>query len=75
MTSMDNVLQPYLGKFVNVFLDDILIYNSTKEKHFKHIKQVLDLLCSHKLYGKYSKCDFLKIDIHFLGHIIFSQGV
>ena len=37
--------------------------------------QVFDLLCSHKLYGKQSKCDFLKTKIHNLGHVIFVQGV
>ena len=57
------------------FLDDILIYSSTEEEHFKHLKQVFDLLCSHKLYGKQSKCNFLKTKIHYWRHVIFSQGV
>ena len=74
MKLMDSVLHPYLGKFVIIFLNDILIYSSTKEEHFKHLKQVFDLLCSHKLYGKKSKCDFLKNEIHYLGHVIFAQG-
>ena len=75
MTLMDSVLRPYLGKFVIVFLDGILIYNTTKDNHFKHLKQVFDFLRSHKLYGKQSKCDFLKSEIHYLGHVISAQGV
>ena len=76
MTLMDSVLRPYLGKFVIVFLDDILIYSASKEDNFKHLSQVFDLLRSHKLYGKQSKCEFLKTKIHYLGgHVISAQGV
>ena len=52
MTLMDSVLRPYLGKFVIVFLDDILIYSASIEEHFEHLTKVFDLLHSHKLYGK-----------------------
>ena len=44
MTLMDNVLRSYLGKFVIVFLDDILAYNKTQEEHIKHLKMVFELL-------------------------------
>ena len=43
MMLMDSVLRPYLSKFVIVFLDNILIYNASKEDHFKHLRQVFDL--------------------------------
>ena len=33
MTQMDSTLRPYLGKFVVVFLDDILVYSRSKEEH------------------------------------------
>ena len=75
MTLMDTVLRPYLGKFVIVFLDDILIYSASKEEHFEHLTKVFDLLRSHNLYGRQSKCEFLKTEIHYLGHVISAQGV
>ena len=75
MTLMDSVLRPYLGKFVIVFLDNILIYSASKEDHFKHLTKVFNLLRSYKLYGKQSKCEFLKTKIHYLGHVISVQGV
>ena len=56
MTLMDNVLKPYLGKFVVVFLDDNLIYSRTKEEHIDHLRKVFDLLRANKLYAKESKC-------------------
>ena len=75
MTLMDSVLRPYLGRFVIVFLDDILIYSATKEEHLTHLKKVFDLLREHKLYAKESKCDFFQTKIHYLGHVISTQGI
>jgi len=47
-----------LDKFVIVFIDDILIYSSSKEEHENHLKIVLMMLREHRLYAKFSKCEF-----------------
>ena len=72
---MNQLLQPYLRKFVLVFLDDILIYSATREEHLEHIQQVLDTLRLNKFYLKASKCTFAKHSLEYLGHIISSRGV
>ena len=74
-TLMNNIFRPYLDEFILVYLDDILIYSKTKEEHLKHIRIVLELLRKHKLYGKRSKCDFMKDSIAYLGHIITRDGI
>jgi hypothetical protein len=72
---MNEILQPFLRKFVLVFLDDILIYNTSWEEHIQHLEQVLDTLRAHHLYLKPSKCTFGQDSLEYLGHIISSKGV
>ncbi|GJX67547.1 putative reverse transcriptase domain-containing protein [Tanacetum coccineum] len=75
MDLMNRVCKPYLDKFVIVFIDDILIYSKNKEEHGEHLKTILNLLRSEKLYAKFSKCDFWLDSVQFLGHVIDSSGV
>ncbi|WVZ52625.1 LOW QUALITY PROTEIN: hypothetical protein U9M48_003668 [Paspalum notatum var. saurae] len=72
---MNDIVQPFLRKFVLVFLDDILIYSPTLELHVSHIQQVLEVLKAHQLYLKPSKCSFAQTSIDYLGHTISGQGV
>nr|GFC18516.1 putative reverse transcriptase domain, ribonuclease H-like domain, aspartic peptidase domain protein [Tanacetum cinerariifolium] len=75
MDLMNRVCKSYLDKFVIVFIDDILIYSMSKEDHEEHLKTILELLKNEKLYAKFSKCDFWLESVHFLGHVIDSDGV
>ncbi|GJY87075.1 putative reverse transcriptase domain-containing protein [Tanacetum coccineum] len=38
------VCNPYLDKFVIVFIDDILVYSKDEEEHIKHLNIILELL-------------------------------
>ncbi|GJY83974.1 putative reverse transcriptase domain-containing protein [Tanacetum coccineum] len=64
----------YLGKFVIVFIDDILIYSKTREEHVEHLRLVLELLRKEKLYAKFSKCEFWLREVQFLRHVINGNG-
>jgi len=44
MRVMNDVFSPFIDKLVIVYLDDILIFNSSWEEHVKHVKQVFDVL-------------------------------
>jgi hypothetical protein len=75
MSLMNGVFREYLDKFVQVFIDDILIYSQTTEEHDEHLCLVLQCLREHKLYRKLSKFSFYQSTIHYLGHVISSEGI
>jgi hypothetical protein len=75
MYLMNSVFMPELDKFIVVFIDDILIYSRTKEDHANHLRVVLQRLRDHRLYAKFSKCEFWLDSVKFLGHTISSEGI
>jgi hypothetical protein len=75
MSFMNGVFREYLDKFIQVFIDDILIYSRTTKEHDEHLRLVLQCLREHKLYGKLSKCSFYQSRIHYLGHVISDEGI
>ena len=74
MRTMNHVLQPYIGKFVAVYIDDILIYNYSRE-HLAHLRQVLETVRADKPYINLKKCKFLSDQANFLGFIVSSKGI
>jgi hypothetical protein len=58
MYLMNSVFMKELDKCVVVFIDDILIYSKSEKELAKHLRVVLQRLRDHKLYAKFSKCEF-----------------
>ena len=75
MCLMNNIMHKYLDKFVVVFIDDILIYSKSEEEHKEHLKIVLQELREHQRFAKFSKCDFFKDKIQYLGHVVTKEGI
>ena len=67
---MNSVFVPDLDKFVVVFIDDILIYSENEVDRAEHLRVVLSRLREHKLYAKFSKCEFWLNKVSFLGYIL-----
>ena len=59
MRLMNEMLKQYIGKFVIVYLDDILIFSRTREEHLQHVWKVLEKLQQNKLLINLKKCTFL----------------
>jgi Reverse transcriptase (RNA-dependent DNA polymerase)/RNase H-like domain found in reverse transcriptase len=57
------------------YIDDILIFSETREKHTTHVRQVLERLRRARLYVKLSKCSFYTQEVDFLGYRIGVAGV
>jgi hypothetical protein len=75
MYLMNLVFMPDLDKFVIIFIDDILVYSENEKDHEEHLRIVLTRLRDHKLYAKFSKCEFWLKKVSFLGHILLENGI
>jgi hypothetical protein len=72
---MNTILQPLLRKGVLVFINDILIYSKDLASHLSLLHQVFQILATHQLKVKRSKCKFLHPSLTYLGHEISGDGV
>nr|GEU87802.1 retrotransposon protein, putative, Ty3-gypsy subclass [Tanacetum cinerariifolium] len=75
MDLMIRVCNPYLDKFIVVFIDDILTYSKSKEEHEIHLELILEFLEKEKLFRKFSKCEFWLLEVCFLGHVVNSERI
>jgi len=59
MRLMNEVLRPFLGRFVVVYLDDIWLYSKNQEDHLHLLEEVFKILRAQRLLGKLEKYEFL----------------
>jgi hypothetical protein len=72
---MNDVLRPFLRRFVLVFFDDILIYSPSWTSHLQHLRTIFTALRAARLFVKRAKCSFGDASIAYLGHIVSLHGV
>jgi hypothetical protein len=60
MRLMNEVLKDFIGKFIIVYLDDILIFNKTEAKHLKHLATMMRRLQQEKLLINMKKSTFMR---------------
>ncbi len=72
---MNKVLRQYIGKFVQVYLDDVIIYSNKQDEHKRHIKAVLKKIRKANLKLKPSKCQQFQTELKFVGHLVERNGI
>ena len=72
---MRRVLSGRLNKGVFVYIDDIIIYSRTEAEHIELIDWVLTRLEAEGYFAHPGKCQFLRDEVNFLGHVVSRAGV
>lgn len=72
---INNAFQDMLDKDIIAYIDDILIYSSSFDKHARHVRAMLTCLQRNHLYVNLEKCEFHCTTITFLRYVISQQGV
>jgi hypothetical protein len=75
MRLMNEVLHSFIGKFVVVYFDDILIYSKSLDEHIEHLRAVFGALSEARLFANLEKCTFCTNRVAFLGYVVTPQGI
>ncbi|GFX78746.1 retrovirus-related Pol polyprotein from transposon 412 [Trichonephila clavipes] len=73
--AIDIILQPVIGRFVSVYMDDVIITSSSFKDHLDHLTQVFTLLRDAGLTLNKEKCHFARDKLKYLGLIISKEGI
>ena len=72
-------MQNCLGKlnltYCLIYLDDVIVFSDTPDKHLWRMHVVFDHLREHGLKLKPSKCEVFKSEINYLAHHVSQKGV
>ena len=61
--------------YVAAYLDDVIVTGRTKEERLSNLKQVFSALNEHCMQLRIDKCEFLRKQVTYLGHVISAEGL
>ncbi len=72
---MNHIFSSYIGRFMDVYLDDLIIYSDNLEDHLQHVKLIIDILTREKFYLGEKKVHFLAKELKVLRCIVDHHGI
>ncbi|GFU79103.1 retrovirus-related Pol polyprotein from transposon 297 [Trichonephila clavipes] len=73
--AIDIILKPVIGRFVLVYMDDVIIASPSFKDHLDHLNEVFTLLRDAGLTLNKEKCHFARDKLKYLGLIISKEGI
>ncbi|GFS86492.1 retrovirus-related Pol polyprotein from transposon 17.6 [Trichonephila clavipes] len=73
--AIDIILKPIIGRFVMVYMDDVIIISPSFNEHIDHMNQGFTLLRNAGLILNKEKCHFARDKLKYLGLIISKEGI
>ncbi|GFW72677.1 retrovirus-related Pol polyprotein from transposon 297 [Trichonephila clavipes] len=72
---IDIIQKPVTGRFVSVYMDDVIITSRSLTEHLDHLNQVFTLLRDAGLTLNKDKCHFAHDKLKYLGLVISKEGI
>jgi Reverse transcriptase (RNA-dependent DNA polymerase). len=72
---MDQALRGLIGTVCFVYLDDVVIYGQNEKEHNDKLRKFLQRMRELGLKLQPDKCEYLKPELQYLGHVITAEGV
>lgn len=71
---MDCLLRGLKWQYCLIYIDDLIVYSQTSERHLEHLRKVFQVLKEANIKLKLSKCILMQREVCYLGHIISKEG-
>ena len=73
--AIDDVLRENIGKFLHVYIDDIIVFSSTAGDHLRHLEWVLKRLIDANMAVSIEKSIFFRESVEYLGFVVGRNGI
>jgi len=72
---MNRIFFDLIGVCVFIYIDDLVIYSPSLNRHIKDLEKVFLILANNGLKVNFEKCDFFKEEVELLGHTLSTKGI
>ncbi|KAG2228401.1 hypothetical protein INT48_007616, partial [Thamnidium elegans] len=73
--AMSTLLNDFIGVFVYIFIDDILVFSKDEESHINHLQKIFEVCKANNLRIRKEKCQFNRNKVVYLGHEVGEKGI